>query len=116
MTRQELEARRLSAIPDLQSKMSQRAIGKRYGVSRMTVHRWKSALKNGNGLNARKAPGRPPRMSADQKETCRIIWEEGQFGYDHWTAARFAEAIEQQMGITYSSDHVGRIMQRLGLR
>jgi transposase len=35
---------------------------------------------------------------------------------DHWTAARFAEAIHQQIGIEYSPDHVGRIMHQLGLR
>jgi transposase len=118
MTRAELEARRLSAIPDLQSEMSQRAIAKRYGVSRRTIYQWKSMLSNGeNGLKARKAPGRPPRMTPDQIRMLRAIWKEGPgIGFDHWTARRFAEAIQQHIDIEFSHDHVGRIMHKLGLR
>ena len=116
MTRQELEARRLSAIPDLLSKMSQRAIAKRYGVSRMTIHRWKTMLQN-DGLQARKAPGRPPRMTPEQVRFLRVIWKKGPGrDFEHWTARRFAEAIQHHMSIKFSRDHVGRIMHRMGLR
>lgn len=117
MTRAELEARRLQAIPGLSSGKTVAKLAKQFHVSRITIYRWQKMLAQGESeLKARKTPGRPPRMSHDQLEMCRIIWEEGQFGYDHWTAARFAKAIQQQIHITFSHDHVGRIMHKLGLR
>jgi transposase len=119
MTRAELEARRLSAIPDLQGDvLSASAIAKRYGVSRVTVYRWQNAIiANGeDGLKARRTPGRPPRMTPDQIRMLRAIWKDGPGpGFDHWTARRFTEAIQQHIDIEFSHDHVGRIMHRLGL-
>jgi len=37
------------------------------------------------------------------------------FETDRWTTARFAEAIFMRFSVRYDSDHVGRIMHRLGL-
>jgi transposase len=121
MTRPELEARRLSAIPDIESGMTQYAIAKRYKVSRMTAHRWKKALLNGHGLKSRKTPGRPPRMDQTRMNIARKFWETGprkllKVDTDHWTARLFAHAIKQNLGIKFSHDHVGRIMHQLGLR
>ena len=114
MTRAELEARRLSAIPDLQGDvLSAAAIAKRYGVSRVTVYRWQNAiLANGeDGLKIHRAPGRPSRINDAQRAAiCRLFRRER-----WWTQSRFADALSNELGIEYSPDHVGRIMHRLGL-
>jgi transposase len=61
MTRAELEARRLAAVPDLQSPsmMFLAEIAHKYGVSRMTITRWRRAVAEGRSLAATKSPGRP---------------------------------------------------------
>ena len=38
------------------------------------------------------------------------------FSDSRWTTARLAKVIEAQFGVRYDHDHVGRLMQRLGLR
>jgi transposase len=38
------------------------------------------------------------------------------FGDDHWTTARMAAVIENQFGVHYDRDHVGRLLYKLGLR
>jgi len=35
---------------------------------------------------------------------------------DRWTTARFAEVIHARFGVKYDSDHMGRIIHKLGLR
>ncbi len=35
---------------------------------------------------------------------------------DRWTTARFAEVIHFRFGVKYDSDHMGRIIHKLGLR
>jgi hypothetical protein len=38
------------------------------------------------------------------------------FDSERWTTGRFAHAIRERFGVQYDPDHVGRILQRLGLR
>ena len=120
MTRQELEARRLSAIPEFSNGTSMAKLAAEYKVSRTSVYRWKRAIDRGEPLAARKAPGRPLRMSGEQERQAIQLWKLGpnillETETDKWTQARFAEAVELQLGIHYSPDHMGRIMHHLGL-
>jgi transposase len=120
MMRIELEARRLRAVPDLQSSISCGVLGKRYGVSRTTICRWRAALASGASLVAQRTPGRPRRLTLDDERKVELFFRVGPcilLGIDseRWTQARFADAIKQELGIEYSPDHMGRIMHRLGL-
>ena len=74
MTRLELEARRMQAIPLLDSSMMQAKIARTFGVSRTTVSRWKLARAKGNSLKQKLASGRPSRMSAMEIERCKSIY------------------------------------------
>lgn len=117
MTRLELEARRMQAIPLLDSSMMQSKIARTFGVSRTTVSRWKLARKKGNSLKQKIASGRPSRMSAMEIELCKSIYEFGLLGVGtKWTQAKFAQAIKDNIGIEYHPDHVGRLMHQWGLR
>ena len=122
LTRDEMESRRLEAAQDLQKGFSQSQVARKFGVSRTTASRWCRAL-NGNGiegLRKRRAPGRPSRLKPDQLRVVAEIHHAGPraagFDSDTWTTVRFAEAIFARFAVRYDPDHVGRIMQRLGLR
>ena len=122
LNRDEMERRRLEAADDLMQGIPQARVARKFGVSRTTASRWHRALA-GHGierLRKRKAPGRPSRMTAGQMAQLPFIIAEGPraFGFDsdRWTTARLARAIELRFAIRYDPDHVGRIMNRLGLR
>jgi transposase len=116
MTRLELEARRMHAIPDLDGSVMQAKIARRFGVSRTTVSRWKRARAQGNSLKRKVAPGRPSRMSEMPIECCKSIYRIGPIGGGKWTQTKFAQAIKDNVGIEYSPGHVGRLMHQWGLR
>jgi len=116
MTREEMESRRLAAIPDLDSNVMQAKIARRHGVSRTTVSRWKRARMQGSALKRLVPPGRPPRLNAMDIECCKSIYRFGPLGGGQWTQAKFAQAIKDNLGIEYHPDHVGKLMHQWGLR
>jgi transposase len=122
LTRDEMEGRRLEAAHELLNGVPQAAVARKFGVSRTTASRWNRALtgKGMESLRKRRAPGRPCRLTAAQQEQVRELYAAGprKLGYesDRWTTLRLAQAIEMQFGVRYDPDHVGRIIQRLGLR
>ena len=122
LTRDELESRRLLAAQDLQNGLTQSQVARKFGVSRTTASRWGRTL-HGSGVEAlrkRRAPGRPCRLSQPQLRHLAEVYQAGPrlagFDRDRWTTARFATAIEARFGVHYDPDHVGRIINRLGLR
>ena len=130
MTRLELEARRMEAIPDLDSNTMQAEIARRFGVSRTTVSRWKRARAQGSELKRSAwgsvsgtmspTPGRPPRLGPVHIAMCMGRYSLGPraSGFDGggWTQDRFAKVIHDVSGVEYDPDHVGRLMRRWGLR
>src|SRR2546421_1006148 len=72
----ELERRRLRAIELLQREIPVHVVAERLGVDRRSVRRWKRAYRGRgrNGLRARPAPGRPPKLSAAQRrQLVRVV-------------------------------------------
>jgi DNA invertase Pin-like site-specific DNA recombinase len=58
MTREQMEERRLQAVPLIETGVSVARIAARVGVSRMTAHRWREEYMKAGTLRAKKA-GRP---------------------------------------------------------
>jgi len=89
-------------------------------ASSSSVFRWKSALEEGGteALRAKPHPGRPSRLSAEQKasllETLRRGPEAAGFATDLWTLARVAQVIEEQFGVKYHPGRVWHILRELG--
>ena len=89
-------------------------------VSTSAVSRWKQAVQaNGlDGLAAKPHPGKPPRLSAAQKEELRELLVAGAvaagFPSECWTCPRVAQVIENQFGVKYHPDHVWKILRGLG--
>jgi transposase len=122
LNRDEMEKRRLEAVKDLQGGLTQSSVARKFFVSRTTASRWNRALqqKGVDALRKRRATGRPSRLSREQLQLIPDLFAQGAivhgFPNNRWTTARLAAVIEARFGVHYDHDHVGRMMQKLGLR
>ncbi len=116
----ELERRRLRALALLKDGLLPSEVAKRVGVDRRSVRRWKAAARDAGeqGVRARPAAGRPPKLAAKDKRKLEGLLLKGPvaagFGTDLWTCPRVAELIEQRFGVQYHVDHIGRVLHDLG--
>lgn len=116
LSREELEARRLQAIPLFERGTKPSQVARELGVSRTTASRWRRALETSGtkGLAMRRAPGRPPRLNlAEFGETLRAMFAEA--SPQQQTQLGFANLIAKRLGVTYDPDYVGRLMRTLGI-
>jgi transposase len=100
--------------------MSQAQIARHLGVSEATISKWKKVLERDGpeALQARKASGRPPKLSgADQQKLIETL-EQGAlaagFPTEQWTQARVKEVIEREFGVQYHRDYISRLLHGLG--
>jgi transposase len=113
------EWRRLRALHLKQQGWFQRDSAEALGVSEVSVSHWLARARAGGpeALLARPAPGRPPKLSPEQKRLIpEFLWhgpEAYGFRGDVWTCARVARVIEEEFGVRYHKDHVGRLLQGL---
>jgi len=116
----ELEVRRRMAAKLLQRGHGICEVARLVGASPSSVHRWKEALKNGGqeAFKAKPHPGRPCRLSSQQKKRLRKVLVKGPlaagFSTDLWTCGRAAQVIERNFGVKYHPDHVWYILRSLG--
>jgi transposase len=113
------EWRRLRALRLKQQGWYQRDIGNVLGVSEETVSRWLARARDGGpeALLTRSSPGHPPKLSSAQKRLIpEFLWhgpEAYGFRGEVWTCARVARVIEEEFGVRYHKDHVGRLLKDL---
>jgi transposase len=107
-TAPQLEARRRKAIALLQSGETYQRTSEKVGASLSSVVRWHQAYRKGGwrGLRSRPAPGRPSRLSAQEKKrlTRHLLKGPIAAGYatDVWTLPRIVRAIERLCGVRYT--------------
>ena len=113
--------RRAEGVRLLQAReMSQAQIARHLGVSEATISKWKKVLEESGptGLQAQKASGRPPRLSAAQKEQLVEKLEGGAlaagFPTEQWTQARVKQVIEEEFDVSYHCDYISRLLKGLG--
>jgi transposase len=100
--------------------MTLSAVAQQLGSSVSSVFRWQQAFqKEGEkGLNPRASPGRPARLSEQEKKRLVNFLLKGPvtFGYstDLWTTRRVAEVIRKSFGIHYHPNHLWRLLTGLG--
>jgi transposase len=115
----ELEARRFVALPLILRGMTLTEIADLVGCHPSSVMRWRDLARRGghSALEARPIPGRPSRLTPRQMRRLAAVLLRGPvaFGYstDLWTTRRIADVIEDEFGVSYHRDHVGRLMHRL---
>src|SRR5580704_10098294 len=114
------EWRRLRALQLKKQGWFQRHIAKALGVSEDTVSRWIIRARAGGPetLLAHPSPGHPPKLSSAQKRLIpEFLWHGPEaYGFRGavWTCARISRVIEEELGIRYHKDHVGRLLKELG--
>jgi transposase len=113
------EWRRFRTLHLKQQGWSQRDIATAFGVSEETVSRWLARARDGGpeALRARPRPGHPPKLSSAQKRLIpEFLWHGPEaYGFRGavWTCARVARVLEEEFGVHYHKDHVGRLLQEL---
>jgi len=97
----------------------QRDIAEALGVSEVSVSRWLARARDGGpeALRARPAPGHPPKLTPEQKRLIpEFLWHGAEaYGFRGgvWTCGRIAKVIEEEFGVRYHKDHVGRLLKEL---
>jgi len=96
-----------------------RDIAAALGVSPVSVSRWFARVRDGGleALRAHPSPGHPPRLAVAQKRLIpEFLWHGAEaYGFrgEVWTCARIAQVIEEEFGVRYHKDHVGRLLKEL---
>jgi transposase len=115
-----MEWRRMRALGLKHEGWSQRTIARALGVSDPAVSHWLAVAERdgAEALRSHPAPGRVPRLTAEQQRLIlEFLWhgpEAYGFRGEVWTCARIALVIEEEFGVRYHKDHVGRLLRRLG--
>ena len=115
-----LEERRRKVVAFLKRKLSLHEIGRRMGCHASSVLRWRNALGSGgpDALKAKPAPGRPSRLTSQQKARLVRLLAKGAMAQGHrtelWTAQRITALIERRLGVRYHRNHVGKLLHGMG--
>jgi len=97
----------------------QHDIARALGASEVSVSHWLARAREGGleALLSQPAPGHPPKLLAAQKRLIpEFLWhgpESYGFHGEVWTCARIRRVIEEEFGVRYHKDHVGRLMKEL---
>lgn len=116
----QLQERRERAIELLKQGNRPVDVARMLGVQRRSVRRWKAAYKAEGmlGIKAKRAEGRPPKLSNKQKKRLEKVLLKGAktagFNTDLWTCPRIAQIIEKHFTVKYHVDHVGRLLHSMG--
>lgn len=113
------EWRRLRAWELKQQGWIQQDIADALSVSKEAVSRW---LRRGReagveSLLSHPAAGARPKLLATQKAMIpELLWHGAEaYGFrgEVWTCARIAKVVEEEFGVRYHKDHVGRLLKEL---
>jgi transposase len=111
-----LEDRRQRALALLKTGLSFNEAARRIPCAASSVMRWFNAWRRGGAraLKVRSSPGRPVKLQPIQRRRLVKVLLKGPLarGYrtNLWTTARIAEVIQQEFGVHYHRDHIGRLM------
>ena len=111
--------RRMRAADLFEAGWTAGEVARKFGLNIRTAGRWKRAFEEQGreGLAARRATGRPPRLDARRLERLRRLLLKGAracgFATDLWTCRRVAELIRREFRVKYHADHVGRILRKM---
>ena len=112
--------RRRRALALLDEGLSLNEVGRRIGCDASSVMRWRNAQRRSGAeaLKVRFSPGRPPKLSATQRDHLVELLLEGPLAHGYrtnlWTTARIAQLIQREFAVSYHRDHIGRLMDSLG--
>ena len=114
------EERRKHAWALYQEGWPQKKIAKALGVTAGAASQWiKRRQKSGaEKLLHTKAPGRPARLKAADRERLKEMLAKGaqHYGFQGavWTCGRVAQVIKRELGVSYHPAHVSHILDEMG--
>ena len=89
-------------------------------VDRRSERRWNAAYrkKGPKALQAKPAPGRPPKLSQPDKAKLEKLLLKGArsagFATSLWTCPRIVQVIRKHFRVSYHVDHMGRLLRSMG--
>jgi transposase len=95
-------------------------IARRVQSSVSSVHRWARTWKKkgSRGLDAKPVPGRPPKLTAQQRRRLQKRLLQGAmacgFPNELWTLKRIAILIRREFDVRYHPSHLWRVLQSCG--
>jgi transposase len=112
----ELERRRRRAVRLVDAGERPGVVARILGITPSSLSRWRRLARLPDGLAARPALGRRPRLSDEQLLVLEALLREGAVAHgwpNHlWTAARVAALIRRHFGIDYHPEHARKILKR----
>ena len=121
MTAQEAERRRFRAIELLKEGNSVSEVSEMLGVSTVTLYEWRRLVREQglDGIRAKPQPGRPLKLSQENRQKLREMLLEGPrahgFDTELWTCPRVQLLIRRKFGVDYHVDHLSRVLRELDL-
>jgi len=115
-----LEKRRRHAMELLKQGLGLSEIARRVQSSVSSVHRWARTWKKkgSRGLDAKPVPGRPPKLTAQQRRRLQKRLLQGAmacgFPNELWTLKRIAILIRREFDVRYHPSHLWRVLQSCG--
>ena len=119
LSKKELEARRLRAVPYFKKGWSLRRIAQKLGVSPIAIYQWKASWKREGrkGLLAvRDGPASKLSPKKEKEVRKKILKgaEANGFSGDFWTLGRITSAVKTWTGVLYQERSVWHVLKRLG--
>jgi len=114
------QARRLLALAAIRDGKGRAEAARIGGMDRQTLRDWVHALNERglDGLINRKAPGRKPKLTAEQKEEVHEIVAKGPDpevdGVVRWRCVDLRGVIEKRFGVDLDEVSIGRLLKELG--
>jgi transposase len=114
------QARRLLSLAAVRDGMRREAAAEIGAMDRQTLRDWvhRFNAKGPEGLINGKAPGREPKLSAEQKKALRPIVEAGpdpdKDGVVRWRCVDLKRVIKERFDVDLDEVSVGRVLKELG--
>ena len=115
-----LEKRRRHAMELWKQGLTLSEVARRVQSSVSSVHRWARTWKEkgSRGLDSKPVPGRPPKLTAQQRRRLEKRLLQGAmacgFPNELWTLKRIAILIRREFGVQYHPSHLWRVLQSCG--
>jgi transposase len=113
------EGRRLRAWQLYQQGWKQKDIAGALGVTEGAVSQWitKAKRQGVHALRHQPPPGRPPKLSKEQRAHLPALLNQGAEAYGFrgqvWTSKRVAQMIKKVLGVSYHRGHCSRLLRAL---
>jgi transposase len=112
---------RLAAAELIETGASDREVGRRFRVSRMSANRWRRSLAAGGraALASKGAGGAKCKLTAAQLRELATLLDAGPaaWGWDEdqrWTLARITEVVRRRFGVEYTLAGMDLLLHRIG--